>query len=122
VLEPVSQAAWAVPGASGWHAPHREPSDTPAPGACLHTCRRRTPGRLRVTAAEMKFAPDDWQGFFAAHGWKVKEMRDLAAEGERRGRPYVIPEALRAMFQQGKDSPPQQPPGLFAAYALMERA
>ncbi|WP_368671473.1 GAF domain-containing protein [Corallococcus carmarthensis] len=42
VLGTVSQAAWAVPGAPGWHAPHWEPSDTPAPGACLHTCRRRT--------------------------------------------------------------------------------
>jgi methyltransferase (TIGR00027 family) len=84
--------------------------------------RNAMPERLRVTAAAMKFAPDDWQGFFAAHGWKVKEMRDLAAEGERRGRPYVIPEAMRAMLQQGKDIPQQQPPGMFAAYALMERA
>ncbi|MFL5344161.1 MAG: class I SAM-dependent methyltransferase [Hyalangium sp.] len=84
--------------------------------------RNAMPGRMRVTAAAMKFAPDDWQGFFAAHGWKVKEMRDLAAEGDRRGRPYVIPEAMRAMLQQGKDIPQRQPPGMFAAYALMERA
>jgi len=39
---PASQAARAVPGAPEWHVPHREPSDTPAPGACLHTCRTRT--------------------------------------------------------------------------------
>jgi hypothetical protein len=31
-----------VPSAPGWHAPHREPSDTQVPGACLHTFRTQT--------------------------------------------------------------------------------
>ena len=70
----------------------------------------------RVTAlagadVAMPFAPDDWHGFFAARGWTVKHMGDLAEEGERCGRTFVVPEAMRAKAQ-----------GTFAAYALMQRA
>ncbi|MFL5321128.1 MAG: class I SAM-dependent methyltransferase [Myxococcaceae bacterium] len=89
--------------------------------AALMRARNAMPGGRRLTAVPMKFAPDDWHGFFAAHGWKVKEMGDLAAEGERCGRPYVVPEAMRAMAQQRTDTSQEKPRGTFAAYALMER-
>jgi hypothetical protein len=53
---PASQAVWAVPDAPGWHALHWEPSDTPAPGACLHTCRTRT-RRARSSCAAARPNP-----------------------------------------------------------------
>lgn len=43
-----TQAAWAAPGAPKSRAPHRVPSATPAPGACLHSGRRRTRPALSV--------------------------------------------------------------------------
>lgn len=62
----------------------------------------------------LRFAPDDWRGFFAARGWTVKELADLAAEGARRGRPFVMP---------GMPGGPAAPTrGAFAAYALLERS
>jgi hypothetical protein len=45
-------AAWGAPGAPSWRAPRRVPAGTPAPGACLHTVRRRRrPARKSGTAA-----------------------------------------------------------------------
>jgi hypothetical protein len=44
---PASQAARAVPSDPQWRAHHRDPSATPAPGACPHTWRTRTrPARI----------------------------------------------------------------------------
>lgn len=71
--------------------------------------RARSATSSRPSSVAMPFVPEDWEGFFAAHGWKVGQMGDLAAEGERRGRPFAMPGAMRAQ-------------GTFAAYALMARA
>jgi methyltransferase (TIGR00027 family) len=64
-----------------------------------------------------QFVPDNWAAFFASHGWKVKAMHDLADEGERRGRPFPVPDDVRAQMAQAGVKR-----GTFAAYAVMERA
>ena len=45
--------------------------------------------------APFKFKPADWFGFFREHGWQVKEMRYLAAEGERLKRAPRFPLGLK---------------------------
>lgn len=72
--------------------------------------------------SSMPFVPEDWHGFFAAHGWKVAQMGDLAAEGERCGRPFAMPEAMRALAEGQADAGRPGSQRTFAAYALMERA
>lgn len=68
--------------------------------------RARSATAVGRASAPMPFVPEDWQGFFAAHGWNVQQMGDLAEQGRRCGRPFAGPSS----------------PGTFAAYALMERA
>ncbi len=41
--------------------------------------------------APFQFAPKDWFGFFAEHGWKASEVRYIAEEAERLGRPIPLP-------------------------------
>lgn len=69
----------------------------------------RARSAARPQALAMPFAPEDWHGFFAARGWRVEHMGDLVDEGKRHGRPFPLREAMKAR-------------GMFAAYALMERA
>ncbi|HEY4219819.1 MAG TPA: SAM-dependent methyltransferase [Myxococcota bacterium] len=81
--------------------------------------RARAVAGSRLHDVPFRFMPPDWHAFFAEHGWRVKAMHDLAEEGARRGRPFPIPEALRAQMTQ--QQPPAKPSGTFAAYAVMER-
>ncbi len=85
---------------------------------------RQAMARMRLHDLPLRFAPDDWQGFFAAHGWRVAEVRDLAREGVRCGRPFPVPEAARALVQAGPPLLPEAAGGssTFAAYALLEPA
>jgi methyltransferase (TIGR00027 family) len=55
--------------------------------------RRRIAGKMQN--APLKFAPKDYFGFFAEHGWHPKEIRYLAEEAERLGRPIQFPPILR---------------------------
>jgi len=41
--------------------------------------------------APLRFRPQDWFGFFAARGWRAREVRYIAEEGERLGRPMPLP-------------------------------
>jgi len=41
--------------------------------------------------APLRFRPQDWFGFFAARGWLAREVRYIAEEGERLGRPIPLP-------------------------------
>ncbi len=84
--------------------------------------RARSVTAVGPSNVSMPFAPEDWQGFFAARGWKVRQMGDLAEEGKRRGRPFAMPEAMRAIAQAQVGTEPSKSQGTFAAYALMERA
>lgn len=47
--------------------------------------------RRKLKNAPFRFAPIDWFTFFASHGWKVRDIRYLFAEAERRGRPMPVP-------------------------------
>jgi methyltransferase (TIGR00027 family) len=84
--------------------------------------RARSAMPLAHSSVAMPFVPEDWQGFFAARGWKVAQMGDLAEEGERHGRPFAMPEAMRAIAQGQAGARRPSAQGTFAAYALMERA
>jgi methyltransferase (TIGR00027 family) len=41
--------------------------------------------------APFRFTPDDWFGFFAVHGWALKEIRYLVEEASRLHRPIRLP-------------------------------
>jgi methyltransferase (TIGR00027 family) len=41
--------------------------------------------------APLRFRPQDWFAFFAARGWRAREVRYIAEEGERLGRPIPLP-------------------------------
>jgi methyltransferase (TIGR00027 family) len=53
--------------------------------------RRRRGMQRRMQNAPFKFTPEDWYGFFGEHGWRSKEIRYLADEGDRLERPIRLP-------------------------------
>jgi hypothetical protein len=55
--------------------------------------------KMRMENAPFRFDPEDWLGFFAARGWKVRDMRYLSEEADRLGRPPQFP--LRAIIWAG---------------------
>ena len=82
-------------------------------------------GRMqqKMRNAPFKFTPSDWFGFFQKHGWRTKEIRYLAAEGKRLGRPLRLPFFLtillkiRILFtsRQLREAFPK-----FTAYVILE--
>jgi methyltransferase (TIGR00027 family) len=59
-------------------------------------------GKLRRrlgTNAPFKFAPGNWEKFFAAAGWKLKEVRYFVEEGVRLGRLPPGPWIFRLLFR-----------------------
>ena len=60
--------------------------------------RRRNQMGKRMLNAPFLFDPPDWFGFFRQHGWEAKEIRYLADEGDRLGRPLPLPFLLKAAF------------------------
>jgi methyltransferase (TIGR00027 family) len=80
--------------------------------------------RGKLQNAPFQFNPPDWQGFFATHGWRAKEIRYLAEEGERLKRPLQLPPILKTLFVlRGLLSSAQKRAEYrrFAGYALLER-
>ena len=57
--------------------------------------RHRKGLESKMQNAPFKFFPGDWFGFFREHGWQSKEVRWLAAEGERLQRPIPLPPFAR---------------------------
>lgn len=53
-------------------------------------------GKMRN--APFRFLPDDWFAFFAAHGWRCKELRYLPEEAQRLKRPLSLPLPMRLMW------------------------
>src|SRR5262249_3921628 len=47
--------------------------------------------KWQMRNAPFRFKPDDWVAFYAAHGWKQREMRYYAEESERLGRAVPRP-------------------------------
>jgi methyltransferase (TIGR00027 family) len=73
--------------------------------------------------APFRFAPEDWAGFFEAHGWRVVEIRYLAEEARRLGRrrpasPSQWISRLRRLFLSAKR---REALGRFAGFALLAR-
>lgn len=88
----------------------------------------RLGGRLRqrfMRNAPFQFAPADWFGFFRKRGWRTREVRYIADEGKRLGRPIPLP--LRWKLWAGLTmafiSPERREQRKrFAAYALLTPA
>jgi methyltransferase (TIGR00027 family) len=55
--------------------------------------------RRQLANAPMKFQPGDWERFFAAQGWTVKETRTFIDEARRRRRPFPLPAWARPLFR-----------------------
>ncbi len=62
--------------------------------------------------APFQFAPKDWFGLFADHGWKASEVRYIAEEAERLGRPIPLPFWLKLWVKIA---------GVFVSHARRER-
>jgi O-methyltransferase involved in polyketide biosynthesis len=57
----------------------------------LHQYRRREVSKNSMKNAPFRFEPTDYFGFFRAHGWRPKEIRYIALEGDRLNRPLPLP-------------------------------
>jgi methyltransferase (TIGR00027 family) len=72
--------------------------------------------------APFRFKPTDWFAFFAGHGWRASEVRYIAEEAKRLGRPIPAPFrakawfALKALFMS---SARREAWKRFAAYVLL---
>jgi methyltransferase (TIGR00027 family) len=76
----------------------------------------------KMQNAPIKFAPDDWSGFFQAHGWQCAEMRYLADESDRLHGKMPLPLVALAYFALRQLFRPSQRDALrkYAGYALLE--
>ena len=52
---------------------------------------RQTQIGRKMRNAPLRFFPKDWEGFFARHGWRCKELRYLSEEGDRLRRQPKVP-------------------------------
>jgi methyltransferase (TIGR00027 family) len=87
--------------------------------------RRRNKMGRNMQNAPFRFEPSDWFGFFRQHGWEAEEIRYLADEGDRRGRPLPLPWPLRAAFSVWGlflSRERKQAMRRFAAYVLLKPA
>jgi methyltransferase (TIGR00027 family) len=81
--------------------------------------------RGKMENAPFKFNPGDWFGFFREHGWHCREIRYLAAEGQRLRRPIQLPRwsklimTARWLFASKER---RTAFGKFAGYVLLEPA
>jgi hypothetical protein len=85
---------------------------------------RQHMSRRKLKNAPFQFHPPDWFAFFKQHGWRCKEIRYLAEEGERLNRPVQLSRlvklilAIRTPFvSAGKRAAYRK----FAGYVLLER-
>ncbi len=79
----------ARPQVTGWIVDYMHPA--------IHARRERGGHARHMSNAPFRFHPADWERFFAAHGWRVDEMRYLAPEGRRLGRPFPLPRMARIL-------------------------
>jgi len=87
--------------------------------------RERGGMKQKMRNAPFKFMPVDWFGFFAQRGWRAREIRYLAQEGERLKRPIQLPlpiavlAALRRLFASKRQREQYRK---FSGYVLLEPA
>jgi methyltransferase (TIGR00027 family) len=85
---------------------------------------RQRMSKRKLKNAPFQFHPPDWFGFFAKHGWRCKEIRYLAEEGERLKRPVQLSRfiklvlAIRRPFVSAEKRAAFRK---FAGYVLLER-
>ncbi|HUB06222.1 MAG TPA: SAM-dependent methyltransferase [Myxococcales bacterium] len=86
--------------------------------------RQRQAAKRGLANAPFRFEPSDWFGLFREHGWALREIRYLAEEGKRLGRPLPVPMALMALLVlRGGFLSAERREELrhFTGYALLER-
>jgi methyltransferase (TIGR00027 family) len=87
--------------------------------------RRRSGMTKAMQNAPFQFAPDDPFAFFAAHHWRVGEIRYLADEGDRLRRQMPVNPVLKAVIGfLSRFAPPERRNSYrrFAGYMLLEPA
>jgi methyltransferase (TIGR00027 family) len=85
---------------------------------------RKRMTRKHLKNAPFQFNPGDWFGFFAQHGWRLKEIRYFAEEGERLKRPMQLTPILRALFAVRRavaSAKRREQFRRYAGYVLLER-
>lgn len=87
---------------------------------------RERAGVKRLTEqARFRFEPANWLDFFAAHGWRVREIRYLPREGVSLGRRPPLPRRIRLIVSLlGWLAPRERRKAFaeFAGYAVLEPA
>jgi methyltransferase (TIGR00027 family) len=79
----------ALPGVDSWIIDYFSPE--------AHAYRERMTSSSRMQELPFKFQPDDWFGFFSAHGWRAREVRYLPEEGRQLKRPAPLPWKVRLL-------------------------
>lgn len=90
-----------------------------------HRYRERAGVNRHMRESPFKFQPDDWHAFFAAHGWRQRDARYLAPEGERRGRPAPWPlwvRVVRRVLSPLAPATRRAATDRFAGYIVLEPA
>jgi methyltransferase (TIGR00027 family) len=106
----------ALPHACHWIVEYFSPA--------LIRYRQRSRTWRKMRNAPFKFSPQDWSRFFEEHGWRSKDIRYLAEEGERLRRPIKLPALLkftvgiRQMFASEEQRAALRK---FQGYAILER-
>jgi methyltransferase (TIGR00027 family) len=84
---------------------------------------RMAAANRQMQHAAFRFQPEDWFGFFAAHGWCARETRYLQEEGSRIGRPAPLPwkfQLLSALSRLILPAEKRAALGRFVGYVLLE--
>lgn len=104
----------ALPDVDGWVVDYVSPEGLAQ--------RRRAGVDERMRNAPFKFQPEDWEAFFAAHGWRPREVRSLPEEGVRLGRLPPTPLRIRLLTRLLHPFTPaarRARPGRYAGYAYV---
>jgi methyltransferase (TIGR00027 family) len=86
--------------------------------------RRRSTLQRALQNAPFRFAPADWRAFFEAHGWRARQIRYIAEEAERLGRPIPLSALMKvAMIARMLIASPERRKAFrrFLGYALLEQ-
>ncbi|HEY6240893.1 MAG TPA: SAM-dependent methyltransferase [Burkholderiales bacterium] len=85
--------------------------------------RDRKGATRQMRNAPFRFDPADWFGFFEEHGWRFREVRYLAEEAERLGRPIPLPLLVKIAMKLAAPFLPKERRAAmkhFAGYVLLE--
>lgn len=86
----LADALHAEPAFQYWIADYLSPS--------ARKYRKRMEQKMKMQNAPFRFEPEDYFGFFRAHGWEAKEIRYIPQEADRLKRPLALPFIWRALM------------------------